>query len=167
MIFFLTLPPLASAGHDPARLRVVFPPIRHPVSRSSTQKPAPASCRGRRPTSQIVAHACLAAPRCTVRASQIPIAPADTCAPTPRFRSLAAFERRPTGRRACCTLSERAGIRNPSQQRTFSHMVATATRYEAGSPQVRHSDPHRCIAAIPSAICWTFDAAIGLWQSSF
>jgi hypothetical protein len=34
--------------------------------------------------------------------------------PQPRFRSLAAFERRPTSRRACRALSERAGVRNPS-----------------------------------------------------
>ena len=36
--------------------------------------------------------------------------------PHPRFHSLAAFERRPTSRRACRALSERAGVRNPSQR---------------------------------------------------
>src|SRR5262245_43990401 len=41
-----------------------------------------------------------------------------------RFRSLAAFERRPTGRRACCELNERPGIGNPSQMLT-SHTYHT------------------------------------------
>jgi hypothetical protein len=33
-----------------------------------------------------------------------------------RFPSLAAFERRPAGLAACCKLTERAGVRNPSQK---------------------------------------------------
>jgi len=52
----------------------------------------------------------LPAPRCTGRAIQIPIAPADRRAPIPRFLSLAAFERRPSGLGARGKLSQRAGI---------------------------------------------------------
>jgi hypothetical protein len=51
--------------------------------------------------------------RCAGRASQTPIAPADRGAPIPRFPSLAAFERRPSGLGACGKLSERAGIPKP------------------------------------------------------
>jgi hypothetical protein len=50
----------------------------------------------------------------------------------PRFPSLAAFVRRPGSHRACCQLSDGAGIRNPSHKRThapqqkvplFDHLV--------------------------------------------
>src|SRR5262249_36324967 len=55
--------------------------------------------------------------RCIVGASQIPIAPPDRGAHLPRFPSLAAFVRRPGSHRACCQLSDGAGIRNPSDKR--------------------------------------------------
>jgi hypothetical protein len=82
---------------------------------------------------------------CTVRASQIPIAPADRRPLLPRFPSLAAFEPRPTRRRACCELSERAGVRNPSSrlmQRSekralFDQLVG------AGEERRRQREPER------------------------
>ena len=54
----------------------------------------------------IPTHISLQDPRCTVGASEIPIAPADRGAHLTRFPSLAAFEHRPTGHGTCFELGE-------------------------------------------------------------
>jgi hypothetical protein len=72
----------------------------------------------------IATHASLQDLRCTVGASEIPIAPPDRGAHLPRFPSLAAFVRRPGSHRACCQLSDGAGIRNPSHKRSLAAAIA-------------------------------------------
>src|SRR5262245_47023985 len=89
-------------------------PRNRPAISSKSDLNAP-SLRPFAPT--IATHASLQDLRCTVEASEIPIAPPDRRAHLPRFPSLAAFVRRPGSHRACCQLSDGAGIRNPSQVR--------------------------------------------------
>jgi len=91
-------------------------PRNRPAISSKSDLNAP-SLRPFAPT--IATHASLQDLRCTVGASEIPIAPPDRGAHLPRFPSLAAFVRRPGSHRACCQLSDGAGIRNPSQYLTF------------------------------------------------
>ena len=68
---------------------------------------SPATATPLRPSATTIGtHTSLQDLRCTVGASEIPIAPADRGAHLTRFLSLAAFERRPTGHGTCCELSD-------------------------------------------------------------
>ena len=106
--------PLLSAGNDGACPFPVFPPDL-PADQATTPANSRLNAPFPRPLAPTIGkNAVSRTLLCAVRAKQIPIAPADRGALHSRFRSLAAFERRPTSRRTCYALSERAGVRNPA-----------------------------------------------------
>src|SRR5262245_44680007 len=86
-------------------------------------------------------------PRCTVAASQISIAPPDRGAHSPRFPSLAAFERRPGRLRACGELHDGAPSRwgcchpHPSQNRTCRFLASGSSRESFARRGVLMDDP--------------------------
>jgi hypothetical protein len=79
------------------------PPCNRPTISSKSALNAPSL----RPSATTIGtHTSLQDLRCTVGASEIPIAPVAKGAHLTRFPSLAAFERRPTGHGTCCELGE-------------------------------------------------------------